>query len=179
MTAHIVIDGNNLLYAMHAHAPGPHMGRETLVRVLERWAQTHDHKVTVAFDGAIPRGAMAEQMASKRMVIRFSGSETADDVIIRLVREAKTPTSIRVVTTDSVIRHEAKYRRCECTRSEDFVAEVLRPAKVPSPTPAPTEPEKPAPPSTGEAERWLDTFGVPRDPEPFDGFDAMNCDPPD
>lgn len=179
MTTHIVIDGNNLLHAMHAHAPGRHVGRETLVRVLERWAQAHDHKVTVAFDGAVPRGDMAKQMSSKRMAILFSGPETADDVIIRLVRQAKTPASIRVVTSDSVIRHEAKYRRCTCTRSEDFVAELFPTTHSAPPSATHTEQDKPASPSSNETERWLDTFDVPRAPQPFDGFEAMDCDPPD
>ncbi len=178
MAKHIIIDGNNLMHAMHAHAPGPHTGRETLVRLLERWARTHDHNVTVAFDGSVPRGAIAKQMKSPRLTICFSGSETADDVIIRMVHQSKIPASIRVVTTDSVIRHEAKYRRCACTRSEDFVAELCPPAKA-APQSVATEQEKPASPSSAEAERWLDVFDVPPDPESLDGLDAMNCDPLD
>jgi len=40
MAAHILIDGNNLLHAMHQRAPIPQVGRETMVRVIERWARS-------------------------------------------------------------------------------------------------------------------------------------------
>ena len=42
MPRQVVIDGNNLLYAMREHAPIPNVGRETMVRIIERWAKTHE-----------------------------------------------------------------------------------------------------------------------------------------
>ena len=39
---HVIIDGNNLLFAMYEHAPVPNIGRETLVRTVERWARNRE-----------------------------------------------------------------------------------------------------------------------------------------
>ena len=42
---HVIIDGNNLLHAMHEHAPIPHVGRETLVKIIERSLEKQaDHR---------------------------------------------------------------------------------------------------------------------------------------
>ena len=50
MDTQVVIDGNNLLHAMHAHAPLPAIGRETLVRIIERWAERVGGEVVVVED---------------------------------------------------------------------------------------------------------------------------------
>ncbi len=125
MTEHLIIDGNNLLHAMHAHAPIPNVGRETLVRLIERWATPRSERVTLVFDGPVPRGGLARQMRSKRMAVRFSAPLTADDVIVELVKTAVYPTALRIVTGDNAIRLEASYRRCVCTGDAEFVRELF------------------------------------------------------
>ena len=54
-------------------------------------------------------------MTSRRVEVQFSAPETADDIIIRAVKKASKPRAIRVVTSDSVIGHAARYRRCTHT----------------------------------------------------------------
>ena len=125
MTDHLIIDGNNLLHAMHAHAPIPNVGRETLVRLIERWAKPRRERVTLVFDGPVPRGGFATQMRSKRMAVQFSAPLTADDVIVELIKTAAHPAMIRVVTGDNAIRLEASYRRCTCTGDAEFVRELF------------------------------------------------------
>ncbi len=187
---HVIIDGNNLLHAMHAHAPIPHVGRETLVKIIERWAKTGTDEVTLVFDGATPRGGFAKQMASPRIDVKFSAPETADDIIVRMVHQSRKPHTIRVVSTDTAIRHEAHMRRCMHIKSAGFVAELFptpgasSPGKPTDPARSassqePPGPEKPISLTPEETDEWLDVFGVKEDPEPFDkldgfdGFDAM------
>lgn len=168
---HVIIDGNNLLHAMHAHAPLPAIGRETLVKVIERWAGQGEDRVTLVFDGPVPWGGLSKQMSSRRIAVRFSGPQTADDVIVDLIHRARDPASVRVVTGDTAIRHEARLRRCRHTDVVSFVRELF-------PQPDRKEPpkgrmsEKPEQISAAEAEEWLDTFGLdeggPRDhPDPM------------
>lgn len=176
MPRHIIIDGNNLLYAMHEHAPMPHVGRETMVQVIDRWARSHDDKVTLVFDGPIPRGGLAQQMSSSRITVRFSGKETADDVIVRIVKNAKYPNELRVVSGDGAIRHEARYRKAESVDSAAFVAELFpsAPRGIAKPTPAASD-EKPGAMSKKDVDAWLQAFDIDAGPpeEPFDGYDAM------
>ncbi len=173
MQAHVIIDGNNLLHAMHAHAPLPTIGRGTLIKVVERWARQGDDDVTVVFDGPVPREGLAKQMASSRIGLRFSAPATADDVIVTMVQRAKDPSTVRVVSSDTAIRHEAKYRRCRCTDVVSFVAELFASEGKSKPPPSATE-EKPNRVSPEESREWLELFGLDDNgAEPFDGYDAM------
>lgn len=162
MSQHVIIDGNNLLHAMPAHAPLPAVGRETLVRVVERWAARSEGdvaSVTLVFDGPRPQSGMARQMSSDRVSVRFSAPITADDVIVELIQKAFRPDELRVVTSDSAIRHEARLRRCRCTDAAAFARELFA-------TPAPSSPgvdpsaEKPSTVSESEVREWLDAFGL-------------------
>ena len=173
MPTHVIIDGNNLLHAMYAHAPLPTIGRETLVRLIERWAGNAHDDVTLVFDGPVPREGLAKQMSSSRITVRFSAPATADDVIIASVQGAKDPGTIRVVSSDKAIQREAKYRRCRCTDVVSFVAELCPSKEKPGPAASVTE-EKPDKVSPEETRAWLELFGYDdTDTEPFDGCDAM------
>ena len=173
MPEHVIIDGNNLLYSMHEHAPIPHIGRESMVKLIRDWASQVPHTVTLVFDGPTPRGGMAKQMQPAGIRVLFSAPETADDIIVRMVREAPHPGQLHVVSSDTAIRYEARLRRCKHSDTVNFIATLF-------PSPAnqhdtPTErPEKPDIVSPEEAREWLDVFGN-RDNEdsPGDGDDTM------
>jgi len=171
MATHVIIDGNNLLYAMHAHAPLPHVGRETLVRVIDRWARRGSDKVTLVFDGPPPRGGLSKQMTSSRVSVSFSGSATADDVIVGMVKRARHPADLRVVTSDKAVAHEARHHRSRHTSAVGFVAEMF-PSKTDPPTPATPPQEKPRPPDAAQTQEWIDLFDVENDPS-LNGLDDM------
>ena len=173
MPEHIVIDGNNLLHAMHAHAPLPNVGRETLVRVIERWAKRGKDVVTLVFDGPTPHGGLGQQMLSSRITVRFSAPATADDVIVEMAQRAQDPGTVRVVSGDQSIRRVARDCRCRHSSSVEFVAELFPEQDSPTPAPAPPD-EKPDSTDPADTERWLETFGYDRtETEPFDGHDPM------
>jgi len=166
-----LIDGNNLLHAVRSHGPAGAIGRETLCRLLGRWAGAHLLSVTVIFDGPAPRGDLARQMQVPGLEVHFSGPRSADTVIEEEVGQASAPGSITVVTTDRAIQHAARYRRARCIDSEAFIAQLYA-----SPDDTPTEtagsPEKPADISAAETRQWLREFGG--DPEaPFDDADEI------
>lgn len=172
MAETVLIDGNNLLYAMHEHAPVPSVGRETLVRIVERWARTGQDDVTVIFDGPTPRGGMTAQLASPRIDVQYSAPKSADDIIITQVKRAKYPSQVRVVSTDTAIQYEARLRRCRATDCVSFIQELYPPQSKKGGDSAKK-------PEAGEnlsqdADEWLNYFGIDKiDEEPFDGYDAM------
>ncbi len=202
MSEHVIIDGNNLLYAMHVHGPPREVGRETLVKIVEQWAGLGDARVTLVFDGAVPARGLARQMDSRRIHVRFSASAaeaqrlrprtlrakprakslgavnrrpsapvTADDVIVGMIHRAKQPGTLRIVTSDNAILHEARMRRCKHTQVAAFVRELNPPPERPG-APKAASPEKPESISTDETQGWLSEFGLDEQ-EPFDGYDAM------
>ena len=170
MPEHVIIDGNNLLFAMYDHAPLPNVGRETLVRVIEKWAKAGTQEVTLVFDGPEPRGAIGDQLRSPRLDVRFSAPHTADDIIIAMVHETGDPGRIRVVSGDKAIRSEAVSHRCRHVTAIAFVAELFPTQERPATPPQAIKPEP-----EGSTQQWLETFGLDEpDPESFDGQDAMN-----
>ena len=173
MPEHVIIDGNNVLHGMHEHAPIPHIGRESMVKLIRDWARQLPHTVTLVFDGPMPKGGLAKQMQPAGIDVRFSAPETADDIIVQMVRAAPDPGQIRVVSSDTAVRHEAGLRRCKHSDSATFIATLFPPAAEHSETQT-EQPEKPDVVSAEEASEWLDVFGnqVAEDP-PFDGGDAM------
>ena len=173
MAEDVIIDGNNLLFAMREHAPLPAVGRETLVKVVERWARQGEDTVTLVFDGAVPPGDLARQMSSTRIRVRFSAPATADDIIVGMIHRARDPATVRVVTGDKAIRHEARIRRCRHTDAVTFVHELFPSPKASSGPKRPPA-EKPEQVSPDEAREWLDLFDLD-DEDPFDGHDLMQC----
>jgi len=167
-----MIDGNNLLFAMQTHAPVPSIGRETLVRLIEAWAKQTDDIVSLVFDGPTPAGGLSAQTRSARIDVRFSGFQSADDVIVKLIHESHYPDRVRVISNDTAILHEGRRRRCRCTECTAFIAELFPSEKAKPPSDA--REEKPRSVSREEADAWLAEFGIDEAPEPFDGHDAMN-----
>lgn len=166
----IVIDGNNLLYAIRDSGAGPALGRDTLVRHLERWAKAAGAEMILVFDGARPDGAMGKQLSSSVIDVRFGASRSADDVIVELIRGVADPATVRMVSDDGAIRHEAGLRRCRHSGALDFIRELFARPK-PHEQAGPPPLEKPAA-SSDEAEQWKRTFGADED-DPFDGYGAM------
>ena len=166
-----LIDGNNLLHAVGSHGPAGAVGRETLCRLLGRWAGAHLMSVTVIFDGPAPSGDLARQMQVPGLDVHFSGPRSADAVIEEEVGQASAPGLITVVTTDRAIQHAARYRRARCVDSEAFVAQLYA-SPDDSPTEAADSPEKPADISAAETRQWLREFGGDLE-APFDDTDEM------
>ena len=174
MAMYVIIDGNNLLHAMHAHAPIPYVARETMVKIIERWARTGTDNVSLVFDGPTPRGGLAQQMMSARITVTFSAPKSADDVIAMLIHHAPDPSRVRVVSSDTALRHEAKHRRCGHTDAVSFIDELFpRDDRPAPPSSQPDEGEVPDELASKGTKEWLKMFDIEEDDEPFDGFDEM------
>ena len=171
MDEHVIIDGNNLLHAMREHAPIAAVGRETMVRLIERWSRRSGSSVTLVFDGPTPHGGFGKQLSPDGMTVLFSAPSTADDLIVAAIGNEKDPNRLRIVTSDTAIRHAAGYRRCRCTETIRFIGELF-PDQPPCEPPRPITPEKPTNAAPEDAEHWKHDFGG-NDDEPFEGFDAM------
>lgn len=181
---HIVIDGNNLLYAMRALSSRPVIGRETLVRVIERWAAGRQGEVTVVLDGPRPRGGIGDQYRSRESTVLFSGTTTADEVIADQI--ARTPgASLLVITSDKALGHLARFHHCGHMTAGAFVelleANIAGGAGPPDGVrhskprnPDHQIPEKPTKQSPEETKQWLSAFGFEGDNDEPDMGDREN-----
>lgn len=90
-----LVDGNNLL--------GRHGGsRDALVAELARLAREKRKRVTVVFDGPPEPGRPKVQPLGDVTVV-YAAPRSADDEILRRVREARDPRGVTVVTDDRAL----------------------------------------------------------------------------
>jgi hypothetical protein len=101
----IAIDGNNLLHTL----PHPHRSRDEVRRAVLDQCRREKMSVTVVFDGPPPGGAPATEHLG-RVTILYSGSNSADDVIIGILGSAGSARSWSVVTNDQNLAARARER---------------------------------------------------------------------
>ena len=90
-----LIDGNNLLGQRG-------VTRETLVRELSELARARRKKLTVVFDGPPEHGRPKVQQLGDVTLV-YAAPRSADEEIVRRVREARDPRGVTVVTDDRVL----------------------------------------------------------------------------
>jgi predicted RNA-binding protein with PIN domain len=166
---HYIIDGNNLLYATEEADHASRVGRETLVRRIERWAKRRDVAITIVFDGPTPPPGMGRQLSSQRLAVQFSRDRTADDLIVEMIESASVPTGLHIITSDRAIQHAARYRKCEVTGAREFADSLFKQADSRPPQPRESSADRP---STDDTD-WYAQFDVDDEEPPFDGHGAM------
>lgn len=90
-----LIDGNNLMGQKG-------IARETLVRELADLARAKGKKLTVVFDGPPEHGRPKVQQLGDVTVV-YAAPRSADEEIVRRLREARDPRGVTVVTDDRVL----------------------------------------------------------------------------
>ena len=88
-----------------------------------------------------------------------------------MIHRVRRPDTVRVITGDTAIQHEARLRKCQHTDAAAFVRELFA-SRNRSHTTVQGVPEKPCDVSPEEAREWIELFDID-DEEPFDGHDAM------
>jgi predicted RNA-binding protein with PIN domain len=78
-----------------------HGARLRLVEQLERWASPEGHQVTVVFEG--PTSAPIHSCAIRIHHAPRAMANSADDEIVRMVRDNDRPSEINVVTSDATL----------------------------------------------------------------------------
>lgn len=156
----LLIDGNNLLYALAE--VGPQVERAGLVELLAELSAAGE-QIAVVFDGPPPPVQQARQIDLHPVEVLFSGHAAADKRIMERIAANTAPRRLTVVSSDREIRAAARRRRCTIARSEDFARQLmqrLRELRTP-----PAEPPEPAEKRRGleDAEQrrhWLRAFDL-------------------
>jgi len=123
---HYVIDGYNVAHALFgrtARRASPEEMRETLLRYLRRFS-ARGRELTVVFDRQTeaPSGAATPGLRAAGVRVRFAAS--ADEAIVALVREARDPSRIRVVSRDREVIGRARQLGATSARVLDFLEEL-------------------------------------------------------
>jgi len=122
-----LIDGHNLIAQMPGMTIADPDDEFQLVLRLRQFSARKKQKITVVFDHGIP-GGWSRDLSTGPVKVLFAGSHSnADRVIMERIREAKTPTDIKLVTSDGEIRRAAEARRVEVISSQEFVLMLFKP----------------------------------------------------
>jgi len=149
-----LIDGHNLIAHMAGFSLSDPDDEVQLVLRLRQFAARKRQKIVVVFDHGIP-GGWSRDLSTGPVKVVFAGSHTdADRVILERIREAKTPTDIKLVSSDGEIRRTAEVRRVQVIASQDFAASLYKPP--------PSEPHRDARENPqldkDEVKEWLRVF---------------------
>ena len=101
-----------------------HAAMVRLVDSLERWSAADGHDVTVVFEQP-PRPPIRSSVDEIAQAKR-ARANSADDEIVRLVRAAPDPCSVRVVTSDGVLGEQVRAAGASVYSSATFRAEIDR-----------------------------------------------------
>ena len=161
----LLIDGNNLIHALAR--VGPDLGRGSLSKLLAALAEPGrpgplaGERVCVVFDGAAPRGPMAEQMKYDRLEAVYSAPRTADELILERIAADTAPRRLTVVSSDRELRRAGRRRRCKLAGSEEF-ADALVSASARPARPAPDEPpeKRRGCLTPAETQAWMRELGL-------------------
>tara|TARA_B100000927_G_C16382483_1_gene435969 strand:- start:344 stop:823 length:480 start_codon:yes stop_codon:yes gene_type:complete len=129
MQEHLIIDGNNALYAIPVLAKSlerdRQLARDDLIRMLEPLQARNQYLLTVVFDGRGGKTSLTKHQGnSNYSIIYSSSSQGADGVIERMLMGAKFPERITVSTNDNLIRNCAYTHGAAVMRVEELVKKL-------------------------------------------------------
>jgi len=105
LTMPVIIDGNNLLHSL----PTDQRDRSGVRRRALDVVRHEGTRLTVVFDGPPPPGSPDVEHLG-RVVVRYSGSSSADDVIVGLLASRGRAVDWVVVSDDRVLRKRVRER---------------------------------------------------------------------
>ena len=111
----ILLDGNNLLHRM----PKAQRSRAAVRSQVLDATRHESMSVTVVFDGPPPAGSPARESLGKVIVV-YSGSRSADDVIVGMVPAGSAAKQWSVVTDDRGLANRVRDRGAKLRRLAEW-----------------------------------------------------------
>ena len=167
----LLVDGHNLIGKLPNISLSDPDDEAKLVRVLENYHAVRPHEeILVVFDPARDGGGWrGTHKRNEGVAVRFAPrGVSADDVLARLVRDAKSPRSITVVSSDNAVRRAVRIHGAKVLRAEEFIVRLQTEMRPSRPPPAAPKPEKPEKPADTDLAYWSTIFKEPppRPPAP-------------
>jgi len=154
----LLIDGHNLIGKLPDLRLDDPQDEQKLVARLQPVAQNLRKPITVVFDPGLLYAPPQRSPAGLVRVLYASQGQTADRVIVGIVRKARRPQEVTVVTSDRELTSLVRAEGAQVLTSEAFVAQMRPPA------PELSEEEERAEVhiSKGEVDAWLAEFEAAR-----------------
>ncbi len=155
----IVIDGHNLLWAVHALADSPHVSDEVdLCRIISRYLRLVGERGEIVFDGTGPSDKRVFDSISALDVL-FAGLGTdADTVIEDKVRASSASREMTVISSDRQLRRAVQSQRATAMKADEFWKVVLKELSQKHVDQEPSAKQQGL--SESETDQWLEMFGL-------------------
>lgn len=155
----LLVDGHNLIGKLPDLRLDDPQDEQKLVARLRPVAQNLHKLITVVFDPGHYYVAPQKSPAGEVTVVYASLGQTADRVIVNIVRKTRRPQEVTVVTSDRELTSLVRAEGAQVLTAEAFVAQMRPPA------PELSEEEERADVhiSKGEVDAWLAEFQAARD----------------
>ncbi|MDI6759032.1 MAG: NYN domain-containing protein [Candidatus Omnitrophota bacterium] len=123
MSLQYIIDGCNIIHHPLYIKLNPGKNNDSRLALLDfirfsGYCVSGKNKVTVVFDGYAQRQSLVLSDSEIRVI--FSGADTADERIKRIIEQAERTKNLIVVSDDNEIRYFAKSARIDVLRVEEF-----------------------------------------------------------
>ena len=143
-------DGNNLIGRSAAAAKSDAGTRRAFLSALSSLHRSGGGRFLVYFDGEDPdRAAMPPGVA-----VRYSAPSSADEALLRRLREIEHPAEIIVVTNDRQLMTRCRNEGAKAITWQEFSEKMQARAAV--------RPKKSVPEEPINVDEWIDFFGLDR-----------------
>ena len=115
----VLVDGNNLMYLLAAGD----RSRTGVRRLVLDLARRERITVTIVFDGPPPAGTPEIERLG-RVTVRYSGTASADEVILRLLPAGNAARSWTVVSGDRELVDRARNRGARTRPAREWAAKL-------------------------------------------------------
>lgn len=160
----LLVDGHNLIGKLPNISLSDPDDEAKLVRVLENYHAMHAHEdILVVFDPARDGGGWRGSQARGGAVsVRFAPrGVSADDVLARVVRDARSPRSITVISSDNAVRRAVRVHGAKVLRAEEFIVQLQADMRLGHPSRPAPKPEIPEKPVDADLAYWSSIFKEP------------------
>lgn len=119
---HYYIDGYNLLFRTARLRSSPlQQSRETLIAEIQKKSALLQMQITLVFDAAYQEENLSITHYRNMEIIYSSYLQTADDLILNILKELKNPRSCILVTSDNRLAWKARHLLVKTEKVEDFL----------------------------------------------------------
>lgn len=123
---HWLVDGHNLIGQMPTLRLSDPNDEEKLVEYLRRYRARTGHRLTVIFDAGQSYHP-AETKKRGGITIQYAPhGRTADQLIMRRLRQVKNPQGTMVVTSDRAVQQAARRARVRVVTAQEFGQQLLQ-----------------------------------------------------
>lgn len=119
-----LIDGYNLLFRVLRTSESLQKQRNHLITDIEQGLRLLKINVAIVFDSQYQPSEGSRHHLGDLEIIYTDKGETADEFILKKVKEAKKPEGITVVTSDKILANQCRYRLAKTLPVDEFLVWV-------------------------------------------------------